>query len=188
MRRIINSTSVSICVQFALGTAHLFAASDDFKSNSGNPGIFGAILGVVVPALLVIAIGGGIYVWLRRNKSSLSGLFPRRRTPKNWDISPPTYTVSAPSPREPHGTVHPDSPDPLTEPDRQLERDEYTLESIALADIEGVLSLRELNRIQEYYEAIAIIIKQYVGRKISNQEPRCFHRTNPIRTTQRLDR
>ena len=165
MRRIINSTSVSICVQFALGTAHLFAASDDFNSNSGNPGIFGAILGVVVPALLVIAIGGGIYVWLRRNKSSLSGLFPRRRTLKNWDVSPPTYTSSSPSPMSPRGTVHPDRPDPLTEQDRQLERDEYTLESSALTDLEGVLSLRESNRIHEYYEAIAIIIKQYVGEK-----------------------
>ena len=165
MRRIVNTTSVSICVQFALGTAHLFAASDDFNSNSGNPGIFGAILGVVVPTLLVIAIGGGIYVWLRRNKSSLSGLFPRRQTPKNWDISPPTYTASAPSHMSPHDTVQPDNLDPLTEPTRQLESDEYTLESIALADLEGVLSLRESNRVQEYYEAIAIIIKQYVGEK-----------------------
>ncbi|RKU07948.1 hypothetical protein C6502_16435 [Candidatus Poribacteria bacterium] len=165
MRRIVNATSVSICVQFALGTAHLFAASDDFNSNSGNPGIFGAILGVVVPALLVIGIGCVIYVWLRRNKSSFSGLFPRRQAPKNWDISPPTYTASAPSHRSPHDAVPPDNLDPLTEPNRQLESDEYTLESIALADLEGVLSLRESNRIQEYYEAIAIIIKQYVGEK-----------------------
>ena len=165
MRRIVNTISVSICVQFALGTAHLFAASDDFNSNSGNPGIFGAILGVVVPALLVIAIGGCIYVWLRRNKSSLTGLFPRRKTPKNWDISPPTYISSSPYPMSPRGTVPPDRPDPLVEPDRQLERDEYSLESIALADLEGVLSWRESNRIQEYYEAIAIIIKQYVGEK-----------------------
>ena len=165
MRRIVNATSISICVQFALGTAHLFAASDDFNSNSGNPGIFGAILGVVVPALLVIAIGGCIYVWLRRNKSSLTGLFPRRQTPKNWDISPPTYTASVPSPMSRRDTIHRDHSDPLTEPDRQLERDKYSLESIALVDLEGVLSLRESNRIQEYYEAIAIIIKQYVGEK-----------------------
>ena len=165
MRRIINSTSVSIYVQFALGTAHLFAASDDFSSNSGNPGFFGAILGVVVPALLVIAIGGGIYIWLRRNKSSLTGLFPRQQTPKNWNISPPTYTVSMPAPVEHHRTPRSNRPDPLTEPDRQPEHDEYTLESIALADLDGVLSLRESNRIQEYYEAIAIIIKQYVGEK-----------------------
>ena len=82
VRRIINSTSVLICVQFTLGTAHLFAASNDLNSNNGNPGIFGAILGVVVPTLLIIAIGGGVYVWLRRNKPSLTGLFPRRRTPK----------------------------------------------------------------------------------------------------------
>lgn len=165
MRRIINLTSVLICVQFALGTAHLFAASNDLSSNSGNPGIFGAILGVVVPALLVIVIGGGIYVWLRRNKSSLTNLFPRRQTLKNWDVSPPTYTSSSPSPMSPRGTVHPDRSDLLTEQDRQLERDEYTLESIALTDLEGVLSLRESNRIQEYYEAIAIIVRQYVGEK-----------------------
>lgn len=165
MRRIINSISVSICVQFALGTAHLFAASNDLNNNSGNPGIFGAILGVVVPALLVIFIGGSIYVWLRRNKSSLTGLFPRRQTPKNWDISPPTYTASAPSSVEHRRIPRPNRPDPLTEPDRQLERDEYTLESIALADLEGVLFLRESNRIREYYEAISIIIKQYVGEK-----------------------
>ena len=164
MRRIINSTSVSICVQFALGT-HLFAASNDLNSNSGNPGIFGAILGVVVPVLIVIAIGGCIYVWLRRNKPSLTDLFPRRRTLKNWDISPPTYTSSPPSPMSPRGTVHPDRSDPLTEPDRQLERDEYTLESIALTELDEVPSLRESNRIHEYYEAIAIIIKQYVGEK-----------------------
>ena len=164
MRRIVNSTSVSICVQFALGTP-LFAASNDLNSNSGNPGIFGAILGVVVPALLVIALGVCIYVRLRKKKSSLTDLFPRRRTLKNWDVSPPTYTSSSPSPMSPRGTVHPDRPDPLTEQDGQLERDEYTLESSALADLEGVLSLRESNRIQEYYEAIAIIIKQYVGEK-----------------------
>ena len=165
MRRIINSTSVSIYVQFAFGTAHLFAASDDLNSNSGNPGIFGAILGVVVPALVIIAIGGGLYVWLRRNKPSLTSLFPRRQTPKNWDISPPTYTASAPSHMSPRDTAPPDNLDPLTEPDRQLESDEYTLESIALADLEGVLSLRESNRVQEYYEAIAIIIKQYIREK-----------------------
>ena len=164
MRRIINSTSVSICVQFALGT-HLFAAGNDLNSNSGSPGIFGAILGVVVPALLIIAIGVCIYVWLRKKKPSLTDLFPRRGTLKNWDISPPTYTSSSPSPMSPRGTVHRDRPDPLTEPDRQLERDEYTLESIALADLEGVLSLRESNRIHEYYEAIAITIKQYVAEK-----------------------
>ena len=165
MRRIINSTSVLICVQFALGTAHLFAASNDFNSNSGNPGIFGAILGVVVPALLVIVIGGGIYVWLRRNKPSLTNLFPRRRTLKSWDVSPPTYTSSSPSPMSPRGTVHSDRSDPLTEPDRQLVDDAYTLESIALTELDGVQSLRESNRIHEYYEAIAIIIKQYVGEK-----------------------
>ena len=165
MRRIIHSTSISICVQFALGTAHLFAASNDFNSNSGNPGIFGAILGVVIPALLVIIIGGCIYIWLRRNKSSLTGLFPRRQTSKNWDISPPTYTASAPSSMSRRNTIHPDTPDPLTEPDRQLEHDEYTLESITLADLDEVLSLRESNRTQEYYEAIAMIIKQYVGEK-----------------------
>ena len=165
MRRIINSTSVSICVQFVLGNAHLFAASDDFNSDSGTPGIFGAILGVVVPALLVIAIGGGIYFWLRRNKPSLTDLFPRRKTPKNWDISPPIYTASAPSSVEHRRTHRPNRLDPLTEPDRQLERDEYTFESMALADLEGVLSLRESNRILEYYEAISIIIKQYVGEK-----------------------
>ena len=165
MRRIINSTSVLICVQFALGAAHLFAASNDPNSNNGSPGIFGAILGVVVPALLVIAIGGGIYVWLRRSKPSLTGSLLQRRTLKNWDISPPTYTSSSPSPMSPRGTVHPDRSDPLTEPDRQLERDEYTLESIALTELDEVLSLRESNRIHEYYEAIAIIIKQYVGEK-----------------------
>jgi hypothetical protein len=165
VRRIINSTSVLICVQFALGTAHLFAASNDLNSNNGNPGIFGAILGVVVPALLVIVIGGGIYVWLRRNKPSLTNLFPRRRTLKSWDISPPTYTSSSPSSMSPRGTVHRDNSDPRTEPDRQLVRDAYTLESIALTELDEVQSLRESNRIHEYYEAIAIIIKQYVGEK-----------------------
>ena len=164
MRQIINSTSVSICVQFALGT-HLFAAGNDLNSNSGNPGIFGAILGVVVPVLLVIAIGGCIYVWLRRNKPSLTALFPRRRTLKNWEVSPPAYTSSSLSPISSRGTVRPDTPDPLTEPDRQLERGEYTLESSALTDLEQVLSLCESNRIREYYEAIAIIIRQYVGEK-----------------------
>ncbi len=165
MRRIINLTSVSICVQFALGTAHLFAASDDFNSNSGNPGIFGAILGVVVPALLVIAIGGCIYVWLRRNKSALTGLFPRRRTHKNWDILSSTHTPPPLFSMPPRGTGRINRPDPLIESDSALDQEEYTLESIALADLERALSLRESNRAQEYYEAIAIIIKQYVGEK-----------------------
>lgn len=165
MRRIINSTSVLICVQFALGTAHLFAASNNLDRNNGNPGIFGAILGVVVPALLIIALGAGIYVWLRRNKPSLTGLFPRQRIRKNWDISPPTYTSPSPSPVSPRGTARPNRLDPLNEQDGPLDREEYTLESIALTDLEGVQVLRESNRIQEYYEAIAIIIKQYVGEK-----------------------
>ena len=98
MRRIINSASVSIFVQFALGTAHLFAASNDSNRNDGDSGLFGAIFGVIVPALLVIGIGGGIYVWLRRNKASVARLFPGRRTPANWDISQPTYTPASPSP------------------------------------------------------------------------------------------
>ena len=169
MRRIINSTSVSICVQFALGTAHLFAASNDLNSNNGDPGILGAIIGAVVPALLVVAVGAGIYVWLRRKKTSLTSSFlrPRRQTPKDWNISPPTYT--SPSPVSPRGTVRSNSPDLLTEPDSQLERDENTLESIALTDLEGVLSLRESNRIQEYYEAIAMIIKQYVEKNTKSR-------------------
>jgi hypothetical protein len=65
----------------------------------------------------------------------------------------------------PRGTVHRDNSDPRTEPDRQLVRDAYTLESIALTELDEVQSLRESNRIHEYYEAIAIIIKQYVGEK-----------------------
>ena len=64
-----------------------------------------------------------------------------------------------------HDTGRTRRPDPLTEQDRQLERDAYTLESIALTELAEVLSLRESNRIQEYYEAIAIIIRQYVGEK-----------------------
>ena len=165
MRRIINSISVSICVQFALGTAPLFAFSNDLNSNNGEPGILGAIIGVVVPALFIIAIGGGIYVWLRRNKPALTSLFPRQRTLKNWGISPPTYPSPSSSPVFPRATARPARSDPFTEPNAPLERDEYTLESIALTDLERVLSLRELNHIREYYESIAMIIKQYVGEK-----------------------
>lgn len=165
MRRIINSASVSIFVQFALGTTHLFAASNDSNSNDGNSGLFGAIIGVIVPALLVIGIGGGIYVWLRRNKASLGRLFPRRRTPANWDISQPTYTPAPPSPVPRRGATRPGRSDPVTEPDTPLEHDEYTLESISLTDLEQALSLRESDRIEEYYESIAMIIKQYVGEK-----------------------
>ena len=172
MRRIISCKeqrllfpTVLIYVQFAFGTAHLFAASNDLNSNNGSLGLLVAILGVVVPALFIIAIGAGIYVWLRRNKPSLTSLFPRRRPPKNWDIPPRTYISPSPSPMSPRYTVDSDTLDPLTEPDRQLEHDEYTLESIALADLERVLFLRESDRLREYYEAIAIIIKQYVGEK-----------------------
>ena len=173
MRRIINCReqrslfpTVSIGVLFALGTTYLFAASNDPNSNDGNWGFFGAILGVVVPALLVVAIGGGIYVRLRRKKPAFTNPFSRRRRPKDWDISPPTYTFPSPAPVFPRNTVHANRPDPLTEPDRPLEGDdEYTLESIALTDLDRALSLRESNRTQEYYEAIAIIIKQYVGEK-----------------------
>ena len=165
MRRIINSTSVSICVQFALGSAHLFAASNDLNSNNSSSGIFGAIIGVVVPALLIIAIGGAIYIWLRRNRSFLTRSFPRRRAHKNWDMSPSAHTSPPLSPMSSHDTSRIHRPDPLPEQDRQLERDAYTLESIALTDLAEVLSLRESNRTQEYYEAIAIIIKQYVGEK-----------------------
>ena len=165
MRRIINSASVSIFVQFALGTAHLFAASNDSNSNDGNSGLFGAIVGVIVPALLVIGIGGGIYVWLRRNKASFARLFPRRRTPANWDVSQPTYTPASPSPVPRCGAVRPGRSDRGTEPDTPVERDEYTLESISLTDLEQALSLRESDRIEEYCESIAMIIKQYVGEK-----------------------
>lgn len=163
MRRIINLISISICVQFALGTASVFAASNDPNNNDGSWGLLGAILGVVFPALIIIAIGGGIYVWLRRNKSALTGTFPRRRTPKSWDISPPAYT--SPSSPPARGTVRLDRSNPSMEPDRPLERDEQTVESIALINLDQVLSLRESNRIREYYEAIAIIIKQYVEEK-----------------------
>ena len=166
MRRIINSTSISICVQFALGSAHLFAASNDFNSDNSSSGIFGAIISVVVPVLLIIVIGGAIYVWLRRNKPFLNRPFPRQRAHKNWDMSPSTDTSRPLSPMSSHNnTGRPHRLDLLTEQDRQLEHNAYTLESIALTDLAEVLSLRESNRIQEYYEAIAIIIKQYVGEK-----------------------
>lgn len=165
MRRIINLTSFLICTQFALGTTHLFAASTDPNNDNGSWGFLGAILGVVVPALLVIAVGGGIYVWLRRNKPSFTRSFPRRRTPKQWDMPPPTYTSSSPPSVSPRATVRRDRPDPLRESDRQLEGDEQTVESMALTHLDQVLSLRESNRIEEYYEAIAITIKQYVEEK-----------------------
>ncbi len=165
MRRIIHSTSASICVQFVLGPAYLFAASNDLNSNSGSPGIFGAIIGVVVPTLLIIAIGGAIYIWFRRNRPFSTRSFPRRRSHKNWDMSPSTHTSPPLSSMSSHGASGFDSPDPLTEQDRQLEHDASTLESIALTRLAEVKSLRESNRIQEHYEAISIIIKQYVGEK-----------------------
>ena len=163
MRRIIHSIFVSICIQFALGPAYLFAASNDLNSNS--PGIFGAIIGVVVPTLLIIAIGGAIYVWLRRNRPFSTRPFPRRRSHKNWNMSSSTHTSPPLSPMPSHGTTGFDRPDPLTEQDRQLDHDAYTVESTALTRLAEVKSLRESNRIQEYYEAISIIIKQYVGEK-----------------------
>ncbi len=165
MRRIINLISVSICVQFALGRAYLFAASNDFNSNSGSPGIFGAIIGVVVPALLIIAIGTGIYVWWRRNRPFSIRPFPRRQSYKNWDMSDSTHTSPPLSPIPAHEIARFNRPDLLAEQDRQLEHDASTLESITLTHLEEIQSLRESNRIQEYYEAIAIIIKQYVGEK-----------------------
>lgn len=165
MRRIIHPTFVSVCIQFALGPACLFAASNDLNSNSGSPGIFGAIIGVVVPTLLIIAIGGAIYVWLRRNRPFSTRPFPRRRSHKSWDMSPSTHTSPPLSPMSSHGTTRFDRSDPLTEQDRQVERDACTLESTALTRLAEVKSLRESNRIQEYYEAISIIIKQYVGEK-----------------------
>ena len=145
--------------------AYLFAASNDFNSNSGSPGIFGAIIGVVVPALLIIAIGAGIYVWLRRNKPFSIRPFPRRQSYKNWDMSDSTHTSPPLSPMPSHDTTRFNRPDLLAEQDRQLEHDASTLESITLTHLEEIQSLRESNRIQEYYEAIAITIKQYVGEK-----------------------
>lgn len=165
MRRIISSISISICAQFVIETAHVFAASTDANSNDGNLGFLGAILGVVLPALLIIAIGGGVYVRFRRNKPSLTGRLPRRRPPKDRDISPPTHISSSPASGPLRGTVHLDRSHPFMELDRPLEHDEQTVESLALRDLAQVLSLRESNRIQEYYEAIAIIIKRYVAEK-----------------------
>ncbi len=160
MRRIINSASILICVLFSLGTRSLFAAGNDLNSTDGDLGILGAIFAVVVPTLLIIGIGVAIY---RRKKPSFSNPVLRRRTPKNWNISPPpTYTSPSPSPSSPRAAARPNRSAPLTE---QSEHDASTLESIALTDLAQVQSLRESNRIPEYYEAIAIIIKQYVGEK-----------------------
>ena len=64
-----------------------------------------------------------------------------------------------------HDATRFNRPDPLAEQDRQLEHDASTLESITLTHLEEMQSLRESDRIQEYYEAIATIIKQYVGEK-----------------------
>lgn len=165
MRRIINSPFISVWAQFVIGTAHVFAASTDSSSNDGNLGFLGAILGVVLPTLLIIAIGGGIYVRFRRNKPSFTNSLPRRSTPKNWDISPPTSISSSPASVPPHGTIQFDRTRPLMEPDSPLEHDEQTIESLALRDLAQVLSLRKSNRIQEYYEAIAIIIKRYIAER-----------------------
>lgn len=165
MRRITSSTSISVCAQLVIGTAHVFAASTDPNSNDGNLGFLGAILGVVLPTLLIIAIAGGIYVRLRRKKSPLTDSLPRRPTPKNWDISPPTYISSSPTSAPSRGTVRLDGSSRFMAPDRPLAHDEQTVESLALSDLAQVLSLRESNRIQEYYEAIAIIIKQYIAEK-----------------------
>ncbi len=163
MRRLINLTLVG----FALGTTHLFAANNDFIGSGTSSGLIGAIAWVVLPTLVVIGIGLGIYTWLRRNKPSLSRLFSRAKQTEMRHVSqyPPTIPSSSPveMPYPSEGTPRAESSQGMPLP--ALERQSYTLESISLKELEQVLQLREAGQIREYYDAIAMIIKRYVGEK-----------------------
>ncbi len=165
MRRIINLTSVSVFVQFTLDTAALFAASNGSNGNESGSGLINAIVGVFILMLLVIVIGGVVYVLLRRNKAHFARFFLLRKTPTKWDVSQSTYMPPSPSPVTSRRASWPGRSERRAEQEPPSEREAYTLESISLKDLEQVLSLREADRIQEYYGLIAMIIKRYVGEK-----------------------
>lgn len=154
---------LSVFILFAFASTHVFAAANDSSSNEASSGLISAILGVLVPTLLVIGIGGGIYAWLRRNKASFSRFFPRQKPFTNWSVSRSTSTPSFPSPVVARRADQPSRSEGATE--QSVSAEAETLESIALKDLEQVLPLREAGHIHEYYESIAVIIKRYVGEK-----------------------
>ena len=167
MRRLINLTLVG----FALGTTHLFAASSDLIGSGARSDLIGAVVWVVLPTLLVMGIGLGIYVWLRRNKASLSRLFSQKRpTDRRHELGsltpgPSSSPVETPRDMSRHGASVAHPSEGTTQESAPLERQSYTLESISMKELEQVLLLREDGKIREYYESIAMIIKRYVGEK-----------------------
>ncbi len=160
--QLMNPIQLSVLFFLLSGSHALFAADINSKSSQSILDLIGVIMwGIAVPALVIGGIGLGIYAWIRRNKSSLSRFFRNRfRTGKPSELRysstlPPTYPPSRvvnPSERE-REQVAPSRPEP------------QTLEAISLKDLEQVLTLRERRRIREYYDAIAMIIKRYVGEK-----------------------
>ena len=144
------------------------AASRDLNNRQGSfSELFFMILLVVVPALILTAVGLVIYAWIRRNKTNLFRLFRRNNFIGKRGMSryPPT-TSSLPTPGARPPTVSGNqSEERETAQVIPSNLDAYTLEAISLNQLEQVLPLREERRIREYYESIAMIIKQYVGEK-----------------------
>jgi len=158
-----NPIQLSVLFFLLSGSHALFAADINPKSSQSILDLIRVIMwGIAVPALVIGGIGLGIYTWIRRNKSSLSRFFRKRfrtgKPPSELRYSstlPPTYPPSrvVNSSEAEREQVAPSLPEP------------QTLEAISLKDLEQVLTLRERRRIHEYYDAIAMIIKRYVGEK-----------------------
>jgi len=146
-----NLIQYTIFLIIAIATISMAADSSNIPSNGGSDWV-DVVIGVIIPALVLIILVAGIYTWWKRKK--------RQHREKNAEHELRLRT-------EPPSTPRGHEQD-LSMPDEALWRVDETVGTLEEASLNALMNathLRENNKIREYYIAISKIIKQYVGAK-----------------------
>ena len=138
-----NAIQYTIFLVIVIATISIADDNSNIHQNNGSDWI-GVIIGVIIPALTLLAISVLIYAWLKRrrkNEETVEHKLKATSTARRYEQD-------------------------LSIPDKELweidELEDSTLEEVSLNALEDATQLREANRIREYYAAISKIIRRYV--------------------------
>lgn len=137
---------------FLIVTVTTFSMAEDNSSipQDNNSDWIGVIIGVIVPALILVFLGAIIYAkWNQKRKQD------------EEPVGEHGLRATSTSKRLERNSSIPD--EELWEVDESVS----TLEEISLNALQNATRLYEANKIREYYAAISSIIKRYVGAKFN---------------------